>query len=398
MKKSLAFVKARDASRRPVRGLYLRGKTFYARITQNDVRQWVKMDCETVEKAKIELATIQSNLKLGRPVGQPKPKTMTFSECSTVYMENIKALKKPKTVRNESKQLTGILIPYFGKYRIDMISRSQIEQFRVFRRNQKYRDDKKVSAHTVNHNIIVLRNVLKSAVMDGIIEENVAGKVKPLKVVVPAKRFVPLSEILAVADWIKAHVRRGQIISDAIKFLAFVGARFSEGMTVKWEDIDWSVKNVCVGASGDTKNSSARYVPFFIPELEPLLRGMYDRSMKRGWLFPSNRYPEDPNPPPLSDFTASLNRAIKKLGQPHWSPHDLRHHFGSRLAMAGVDFKSISDLLGHRDGGILAARTYSHLSPDHLKSQMAKLLPPPNVVAFKDETGVSEKCSTSAGG
>jgi len=44
--------------------------------------------------------------------------------------------------------------------------------------------------------------------------------------------------------------------------------------------------------------------------------------------------------------------------------HDLRHHFGSRLAELGIPDRTIMELMGHTDPRMVAR--YSHLRPEHL--------------------------------
>jgi integrase len=51
--------------------------------------------------------------------------------------------------------------------------------------------------------------------------------------------------------------------------------------------------------------------------------------------------------------------------------HDLRHCFGSWLAMNNVPDKSQMELMGHRDPKMTAR--YTHLSPDYNRQAVANL-------------------------
>jgi integrase len=61
-----------------------------------------------------------------------------------------------------------------------------------------------------------------------------------------------------------------------------------------------------------------------------------------------------------------FKRAVAKAGIEDFSWHNLRHTFASRLVMAGIDIRTVQELLGHRT--IQMTMRYAHLAPDHQRA------------------------------
>jgi site-specific recombinase XerD len=55
--------------------------------------------------------------------------------------------------------------------------------------------------------------------------------------------------------------------------------------------------------------------------------------------------------------------AVKRAKLRSFSWHCLRHTFASRLVMAGVDLRTVQELMGHKS--IQMTVRYSHLTPKH---------------------------------
>src|SRR5215471_12048316 len=164
--------------------------------------------------------------------------------------------------------------------------------------------------------------------------------------------------------------------------LAYSGVRRDEALALKWDDVNFARKFLRIGADGSAKNSKARYVDFN-SELEAHLKEMVTRRAPDSeWLFPS---PQRGNTDkPAKTFRDSFTVARDKAKLPWVGFHDLRHYFASMAVMAGIDFKTIAEWLGHQDGGMLVGKVYGHLLPEHRKRMAKRLRFQPSVLSFSD--------------
>jgi integrase len=60
-----------------------------------------------------------------------------------------------------------------------------------------------------------------------------------------------------------------------------------------------------------------------------------------------------------------MDRVCELAGLAIFTHHRMRHYFVRYAIEAGVDIKTIAAWVGHKDGGLLVAKTYGHLRDTH---------------------------------
>jgi integrase len=70
----------------------------------------------------------------------------------------------------------------------------------------------------------------------------------------------------------------------------------------------------------------------------------------------------------LTECRQALANACAKTGVPKIGHHDLRHLFSARAIEAQIPIPTVARWLGHKDGGVLLMRTYSHPLDAHFNA------------------------------
>ena len=84
-------------------------------------------------------------------------------------------------------------------------------------------------------------------------------------------------------------------------------------------------------------------------------------------VFPSARSGES-----LQGSRGWFPNVLEEAKIEDYSWHCNRHTFASRLVMAGVDLRTVAELLGHRT--LQMVMRYSHLAPEHQASAVDRLV------------------------
>jgi integrase len=374
--KAPSYEKVLDGRKQPVRGLWRRGGTFYARFTATDQAGRKRdvfralPDCQTVPTAKAALRKLQDEAAVRSvPVAGRCP---TFAEFGTRYLAEVSPTKRLATQRKERTHVE------WWTERVGSLTLKQLHRTHV---HTAIADLTKagLSPRTCNLYVITFRSVLKRAVEEGLIHELPTHGLRPQKVSNRKRELLPLACFLKVLAAAEGATKNSAQFADYFRFLLFTGAREKEALRIRWSDVDFTNAQVAIGADGLAKNHEVRRVDFN-PELDRLLRAMHARRAPDSqWLFPS---PQRGNQDiPAKTFRESLRLACKAAQVELFGFHDARHYFISQCVMAGIDFMSIAAWVGHKDGGVLIGKVYGHLADEHRKRQAQRLSFQPEVEA-----------------
>ena len=75
---------------------------------------------------------------------------------------------------------------------------------------------------------------------------------------------------------------------------------------------------------------------------------------------------------PQHNYRRWFNEALTEAKVKDYSWHCNRHTFASRLVMAGVDLRTVAELMGH--SSIQLTMRYAHLAPQHNRAAVDRLV------------------------
>lgn len=217
---------------------------------------------------------------------------------------------------------------------------------------------KRVSRTRYNGALALLRRTYDRAIESHSVTRNLAAELDRLQPL-EKKRDLPTIEDFQriVSEILRQRKAHSKAAAASVRLLASTGLRISEAQALCWGDIG---ENAIVLRTA--KNDEFRRLPLTSSAREVLaeLRGV----IPTGGTDPVM---------PMKSPRLALEGACDRLGLPHLRIHDLRHLFATRCIEAGVDIPTIASWLGHKDGGVLAAKTYGHVIEKHSEAQILKV-------------------------
>lgn len=206
---------------------------------------------------------------------------------------------------------------------------------------------------TVNRSLAFLKRVFNVAIADGLVETNPARKVRLLKENNARVQFLSETE----------EERLMAELADADRVMVEValhtGMRQGEQLHLRWDDVDFATGILTIPRS---KSGEARRIP-----MNDTVRAILERlteNSQGAWVFPSTKSAAHLD---RGNYMSRIFQpALQRAGIDNFRWHDLRHTFASRLVMAGVDIRTVQELMGHKT---LVRRCATRTSPHGISSR-----------------------------
>lgn len=279
-------------------------------------------------------------LQKQKGAAQMRPAVLVDHFVSMQYLPHIQLRKRSWAV--DERIARQYISPAFGTRTLASISRSEVE---------KWMEDLRaggLAAASCNRILAVFKSICTLAVLCGLLPLGVTPctGVQPFKNYVLRERYLSSAEAQKLMQALNASCKPE---AQVIRLLLLTGARKSEILTARWENVCFDQRFLIVPLS---KSGRPRHIPLSDAAIA-ILRSL-PRVEGAPWLFPGHAPHK-----PLSDVFIFWKRLRQELGMPDVRIHDLRHTFASCLVNAGHSLYEVQKILGHSDPKI--TMRYAHL-------------------------------------
>ena len=302
-----------------------------------------------------EVKELLAKYKTERPTRQGK---------NTLLSEWLKSwLKSQGTLKHTTKQIykshiDNYINPNLGKIPLKKLNGDILQGFI---------NDLNLSASTVKNIFSILKSALSSAEDNGLIL-NIWDKVK-----VP-KKEKSIVQILTVNEQKQLEIVLISPLDIGIWICLYTGLRIGEVCALKWADINFETSTLTVnGTQARTENgveiiapkskSSKREIP--IPVI--LINKLKEVPQMCEYVLSKNNKSVD-----IRTYRRHFKKLLQKADLPDIKYHALRHTFSTRALEVGMDYKTLSEILGHSSVGI-TLDLYAHSLNEHKRNEMNKL-------------------------
>ena len=326
------------------RGVVFKQGGWWVRLYVNGREKWFRADSKS--QAKTLYGRLRSEARENRyfPEKYAVSKELTLRAWIARYLEGVTS----PGLRNVHR---------YGKFWSKLLGRKLLteitaDDLRHIQAKMKQKGTR--TARTINRYFGALRRILNLAIADGLLSADPVKGVKFFSEPVGRLRFLSDMEISSLRDTLPPE--HWSIVAFALE----TGLRLTEQFHSRWDCLNTEQGILTIPLS---KSGKTRHVILTDAALD-IVKGLTSW-MHSPFLFPSpltSVQPMQGRNFVVKIYEPALKRA--KIEGVTW--HTLRHTFASRAVMAGVDIRTVQELMGHST--ITMTMRYAHLSPAHLRT------------------------------
>lgn len=352
---------------------YRKGRNYAGNIIYGSV--YGKTYREAKEKLMAISATPEDTIK---PINQEH----NFKEILCLWMENNRIRHKGATIKKYQYLIDRHILPDLGNLKLSQITSTVINSF-LTRKMENGKLDKSggLSASYVRSIMLIINAALKFAADEEMCQ--------PLKS--PVYKPVSQNNEITVLQIDEQKRLETHLISEiaptqlGILISLHTGLRIGEICALAWEDVD--IENQIIHVrhtvarikSTDFSEGNSSKLIIDAPKTKASNRDIPIPSvllpiLKSNCTAASSKYVVSDTKDFVSPRTYEYryHRLLEKCGIESVNYHVLRHTFATRCIEAGVDVKSLSEILGHSNVSI-TLNTYVHSSMEMKRTQLEKL-------------------------
>lgn len=292
-------------------------------------------------------------------------KAIKVNELIDWYLKEGTAAKSPSTLVSDKSRINSYIKPLLGNRKVKDLKRGDIQSFlnkvqagkvSTSTQENKYMKGRKYGgAGTAARTKRLLGGIFSFAMSHGIIEVNPAHGIKTT----PDKR---MQRFLNDVELVKLGEALAQCESDganknaisAIRLLALTGARKSEIVNAKWEEVDFDNNSLCLSQS-----KTGQKIIILTPQAMDIFTTLKLKASGE-YIFPGR----DDDKPTQAVPKVWL-KVRKKAGLDDVRLHDLRHTVASIAVSSGLALPIVGAMLGHKTPSTTAR--YAHLADDPVR-------------------------------
>ena len=297
-------------------------------------------------------AKLKADLLLGK-ISSSYGKGTSFKNWGEQYLK----LEEVRSLRSYQDRVEIVrlqLIPYFGSKALTDIKPEHVE---AYRQQRRLRNGQVPSLQTINNDHAVLKHMFSVADRRGLIEVNVAKKVK-----MPDPKN-ERDRVLSEEEWGKLYEKAGLRLKPILLIAYQLGMRLGEILNLTWDRVDLQ-RGFITLSERDTKNGEARLVPLTTSVRHALSDLFKVRSLLTNKVFLYNGRS-------VGSVKKAFKTALKEAAIQNFRFHDLKHCAATNLRRAGVDTVTAMKIVGHKSERMY--KRYNNVNDEDLLKAASKL-------------------------